>query len=97
MEKQVYLLKKNVRKKEGKKRAAHIFALLKKLSATPTSLLLIKRNGTPPSLPIFGVALKRVPLFNILQLLVSHKYTQYCLIQRVPPIWGHTATQFCNF
>ena len=45
-------------KKEGKKRAAHIFALLKNMSATPTSLLLIKRSGTPPSLPILGVALR---------------------------------------
>ena len=53
-------------KKEGEKRAAHIFALLKNTSATPTSLLLIKRSGTPPSLPILGVALKRVPLFNTL-------------------------------
>ena len=45
-------------KKEGIKRAAHIFALLKNRSATPTSLLLIKRSGTPPSLPILGVALR---------------------------------------
>ena len=46
-------------KKEGEKRAAHIFALLKNyMSATPTSLLLIKRSGTPPSLPISGVALR---------------------------------------
>jgi hypothetical protein len=52
--------------KEGKKRAAHIFALLKNTSATPTLLLLKKRSGTPPSLPILGVALKRVPLFNTL-------------------------------
>ena len=64
MEKQVHLLKKNVRKKENfrkkewKKSAAHIFALLKNMSATPTSLLLIKRSGTPPSLPILGVALR---------------------------------------
>ena len=36
---------------------AHIFALLKNMSATPTSLLLKKRSGTPPSLPILGVAL----------------------------------------
>ena len=28
------------------------------MSATPTSLLLIKRSGTPPSLPILGVALR---------------------------------------
>jgi hypothetical protein len=45
-------------KKEGKKRAAHIFTLLKKVSVTPTLLLLIKRSGTPPSLPILGVALR---------------------------------------
>ena len=44
--------------KEGKKRAAHIFALLKNTSATPTLLLLKKRSGTPPSLPILGVALR---------------------------------------
>ena len=49
-------------KKEGKKRAAHIFALLKNKSATPTSLLLIKRSVTPPSLPILGVALKSAAL-----------------------------------
>ena len=36
----------------------HIFALLKNKSATPTSLLLIKRSGTPHSLPILGVALR---------------------------------------
>ena len=45
-------------KKEWKKRAAHIFALLKNKSATPTSLLLKKRSGTPPLLPILGVALR---------------------------------------
>ena len=45
-------------KKEGKKRATHIFSLLKNMSATPTSLFLIKRSGTPPSLPILGVALR---------------------------------------
>ena len=48
----------NFSKKRVKKRAAHIFALLKNMSATPTSLLLIKRSGTPPSLPILGVALR---------------------------------------
>jgi hypothetical protein len=48
MEKQLYLLKKNVRKKEN----------LKNMSAPPTSLLLIKRSGTPLSLPILGVALR---------------------------------------
>ena len=46
------------KKKEGKKRAALIVALLKNTGATPTSLLLIKRSGTPPSLPILGVALR---------------------------------------
>jgi hypothetical protein len=54
-------------KKEGKKRGAHIFALLKSKSATPTSLLMKKRSGTPSSLLILGVALKRVPLFNTLE------------------------------
>ena len=44
-------------KKEGEKRAAHNVALLKNKRATPTSLLLIKRSGTPPSLTIEGVAL----------------------------------------
>ena len=63
MEKHLYLLKKNVRKKIFRKKrvkeeAAHIFALLKNMSATPISLLLIKRSGTPPSLPILGVALR---------------------------------------
>ena len=48
MEKQLYLLKKNVRKKKN----------LKNMSAPPTSLLLIKRSGTPLSLPILGVALR---------------------------------------
>jgi hypothetical protein len=43
--------KKNV-KKEGKKRGAHIFTLLKNISATPTILLFKKRSGTPPSLLI---------------------------------------------
>jgi hypothetical protein len=37
------------------------------MSGTPTSLLFKKRSGTPPSLLILGVALKRVPLFNTLQ------------------------------
>ena len=50
--------RKKSEKKEGKRRGAHIFALLKNKSATPTSLLLIKRSGTPPSLLILGVALK---------------------------------------
>ena len=77
MDKQIYLLEKNARKKkisgkkEWKNMAAHIFALLKNMSATPTSLLLIKRSSTPPSLPILGVAgavLKRVLLFNTLLL-----------------------------
>ena len=43
---------------------SHIFgvalrsrSLPKKRSASPTSLLLKKRSGTPPSLPILGVAL----------------------------------------
>ena len=50
--------RKKSEKKEGKKRVAHIFDFLKNMSATPTSLLLIKRSGTPPSLLILGVALK---------------------------------------
>ena len=49
---------KSHKKKEGKKSAAHIFTLLKNRSATPTSLLLIKRSGTPPSISILGVALR---------------------------------------
>jgi hypothetical protein len=58
-------------KKEGKKRATHIFALLKNISATPTSFFLIKKSGTPPLLLILGVALRsgaRVLLFNTLGL-----------------------------
>ena len=46
--------KKRMSKKEGKK-GAHIFTLLKNMSATPTSLLFKKR----PSLLILRVALKR--------------------------------------
>ena len=49
---------KKVRKKEGKKRAAHIFALLKNMGATPTSLLFKKRSATPPLLLILGLALR---------------------------------------
>ena len=45
-------VRKKKKKKEGEKRAAHIVALLKNMRATPTSLLLIKRSGTPPSLSI---------------------------------------------
>jgi hypothetical protein len=50
--------KRILEKKEWKKRAAHIFALLKNMSATPTSLLLIRRSGAPPSLPSLGVPLR---------------------------------------
>jgi hypothetical protein len=63
MEKHFYLLKKNIRKRKKnlKKRVkeegslelvrvAHIFALLKNMTAAPTSLLLIKRSGAPPPL-----------------------------------------------
>ena len=57
-------------KKEGEKRAAHNVALLKNKRATPTSLLLIKRSGTPPSLAIrewhSRAALERVPLLYTL-------------------------------
>jgi hypothetical protein len=49
---------KSKKKKRGKKRGAHIFALLKNMSATPTSLFLKKRSGTPPLLLILGVALR---------------------------------------
>ena len=41
-------------KKEGKKRAAHIFALLKNMSATPTLLLLIKKEWHSSFAPDFG-------------------------------------------
>jgi hypothetical protein len=59
-------MKKNVRKKEdfrkkkksGRRGPLIFSALLKNMSATPTSLILIKRSGTPPSLPILGVALR---------------------------------------
>ena len=45
--------------KSQKKRGPLIFSLSSKImSATPTSLLLIKRSGTPPSLPILGVVLR---------------------------------------
>jgi hypothetical protein len=44
--------RKKAKKKEGGKRAAHIVALLKNKRATPTSLLWIKRSGTPSSLSI---------------------------------------------
>jgi hypothetical protein len=44
--------KKKFGKKEGLKRAAHNCAHLINMRATPTSLLLIKRSGTPTSLSI---------------------------------------------
>ena len=50
--------KKKCPKKRREKRGPLLFSLSsKKRSATPISLLLIKRSGTPPSLPILGVAL----------------------------------------
>ena len=59
LEKQnIVTFSKTLRKNEGKRRGTHIFALFKNKSATPTSLLLIKRSGTPPSLLILGVALR---------------------------------------
>ena len=57
-------------KKDWKKRAAHIFAFLKNMGATPKSLLLIKMSGTPRLLAILGLALwngaqKSAPLQHI--------------------------------
>ena len=58
--------KKN-RNRKVKKEGRSYFRSAQNMSSTPTSLLFIDRSGIPPSLPILGVALKRVPLFNTLQ------------------------------
>ena len=76
------MYRKKSEKKRGKRGPLIFFALLKNTSATPISLLLIKRSGTPPSLPILGVALKRVPLFNKLLIREGNAYF-FCKISSV--------------
>ena len=49
---------KNIRKKRDKRGPLITSLSYKNRRATPKSLLLIKRSGTPPSLPILGVALR---------------------------------------
>ena len=49
---------KSQKKREEKEGRSYFRSLLKNTSATPKSLLLIKRSSTPPSLLILGVAIR---------------------------------------